>query len=85
MLARGLDQDPAAPTDVLALRAHLEERLTTLKCEVLKDFAAGGLQGEGLMAGIIALINDTRESLAGMVMARNGPLPSNAHDRVEQA
>jgi hypothetical protein len=72
MIARGLEDDPAAPTDVLSLRLHLERQLTTLKCGVLKDFAEGGLKGEGLMAGIIALINDTRESLAGMVTAANG-------------
>jgi hypothetical protein len=54
-----------------------------LKCAVLKDFAAGGLKGEGLMAGIIALINDTRESLAGMVAARNEARQSPAHDKVE--
>ena len=47
----------------------------TLKCEVLTDFAEGGLKGEGLMAGIIALINDTRESLAAMVTARNAAPP----------
>jgi TRAP-type uncharacterized transport system substrate-binding protein len=64
MVACGLEVDPAAPTDVVSLQSHLERRLTTLKCAVLKDFAAGGLKGEGLMMGIIALINDTRESLA---------------------
>jgi hypothetical protein len=71
MLARGLEIDPAAPTDVASLQCHLEARLTALKCKVLEDFAEGGLRGEGLMAGIIALINDTRDSLAVMGMARN--------------
>jgi TRAP-type uncharacterized transport system substrate-binding protein len=84
MLARGLEHDPAAPADAASLRAYLESRLTTLKCEVLQDFADGGLKGEGLMAGIIALINDTRESLAGM-----GAMPNEARqvpldDKVEQ-
>jgi hypothetical protein len=65
-LARGVDHDQATPMDVASLRSQLEGRLTTLKCKVLDDFAEGGLKGEGLMAGIIALINDTRESLAGM-------------------
>jgi len=36
------------------------------------------------MAGIIALINDTRESLAGMEMAPNGARQSPVHDKVEQ-
>jgi hypothetical protein len=83
MTARGLQEDPAAPTDVPLLRSRLEERLIALKCKALKDFAEGGLTGEGLMAGIIALINDTRESLAGMVAARTGARQSPAPDQVE--
>jgi TRAP-type uncharacterized transport system substrate-binding protein len=71
-IAHGLDVDPAAPTDPESLRWYLEEQLTTLKCEVLRDFAEGGLRGEGLMAGIIALINDTRASVARMTMPRTG-------------
>jgi hypothetical protein len=38
MIARGLVEDPAAPTDVPSLRSHLERRLTALKCKVLQDF-----------------------------------------------
>jgi TRAP-type uncharacterized transport system substrate-binding protein len=72
MIASGLESDPDAPKGPPALRSYLEGRLTALKCRVLKDFAEGGLRGEGLMAGIIALINDTRDSLAGMVTARDG-------------
>lgn len=71
-IARGLEEDPDIPPDPPSLRSRLESRLTTLKCEVLKDFAAGGLKGEGLMAGIIALINDTRQSLVGMAAAPDG-------------
>jgi hypothetical protein len=78
MIALGLEDDPSAPLDVLSLRAYLEGRLNTLKCKVLEDFAEGGLKGEGLMAGIIALINDTRGSLAGVVAARNGARQSSA-------
>jgi TRAP-type uncharacterized transport system substrate-binding protein len=85
MIAAGLEDDPAAPANVLALRALLERRLVMLKCRVLEDFAAGGLKGEGLMAGIIALINDTRESLAGMVTAGNGARQDPARDEVEHS
>jgi TRAP-type uncharacterized transport system substrate-binding protein len=83
MIACGLEDDPAAPIDVTSLRTHLEGRLTALKCKVLTDFAEGGLRGEGLMASIIALINDTRESLARMVTVRNGARQSPAHDNME--
>jgi TRAP-type uncharacterized transport system substrate-binding protein len=72
-IAHGLDVDPAAPTDQESFRTYLEDQLTTLKCEVLRDFAEGGLRGEGLMAGIIALINDTRASVARMTLPRAGP------------
>jgi hypothetical protein len=83
LMARDLKDHPAAPSDVLPLTSDLDRRLTALKCKVLEDFAAGGLRGEGLMAGIIALINDTRESLFGMVTARNGVQLTPAHDKAE--
>ena len=41
----------------------LLDRLDDLKSEATRDFAEGGLRGEGLLAGVIALINDTRSSL----------------------
>jgi TRAP-type uncharacterized transport system substrate-binding protein len=83
-VAHGLEYDPAAPADVTTLRSHLEGQLTALKCRVLKDFAEGGLRGEGLMAGIIALINDTRESLARIGAAPNGGPQNLAHEEVER-
>jgi hypothetical protein len=62
-VARGLEEDPEAPATPDALRAHLEKRLSALKCRVLDDLAEGRLRGEGLVAGIIAAINDTRTTL----------------------
>jgi TRAP-type uncharacterized transport system substrate-binding protein len=85
MVARGLEEDSAAPLDVTSLQSYLEGRLTALKCKVLDDFADGGLRGESLMAGIIALINDTRESLAGMTTARNETAQVLTREKVEQA
>jgi TRAP-type uncharacterized transport system substrate-binding protein len=82
MIAGGLEDDPAAPTDAPSLQSHLDGRLTALKCKVLKDFAEGGLRGEGLVAGIIALIHDTRQSLARMATPANGGLPKPAPDKV---
>jgi hypothetical protein len=84
MIARGLQDDPAAPADVPSLRSYLERRLTALKCKVVKDFTEGGLRGEGLMAGIIALINDTRDSLAAMETMQDGARQVSADDKVEQ-
>jgi hypothetical protein len=85
MIARGLENDPAAPSDLASLQGHLEGRLSDLKCKVLKDFAEGGLRGEGLMASIIALINDTRESVAGMVSARTSVNQTLAPEKVGHA
>jgi hypothetical protein len=70
MLSRGLEVDANLPREPELLRADLEQRLTTLKCQALQDFAEGGMKGEGLMTGIIALINDTRESLAETATAQ---------------
>ncbi|HVK10185.1 MAG TPA: hypothetical protein VM597_15565, partial [Gemmataceae bacterium] len=77
MIARGLEVDPELPTELEALRVHLEVQLARLKHNAITDFAEGGLQGEGLLAGLIALLNDTRESLAA-IGARNGIRPSTA-------
>jgi TRAP-type uncharacterized transport system substrate-binding protein len=85
MIARGLESGPAAASDLASLQVHLEGRLSDLKCKVLKDFAEGGLRGEGLMASIIALINDTRESVAGMMSARNGDHQARAPQKVGHA
>jgi hypothetical protein len=63
-VARGLEDDPDAPPEPDARRAYLLDRLDDLKSEAIRDFADGGLKGEGLLAGVAALVNDTRSSLA---------------------
>jgi hypothetical protein len=63
LVARGHEDDPDAPDDPSARRAYLEDRLLDLKSQALRDFAEGGLKGEGLMSGIVSLVNDTRRSL----------------------
>jgi hypothetical protein len=63
-VARGLEDDPDAPPEPDARRAYLLDRLDDLKSEAVRDFADGGLKGEGLLAGVVALVNDTRSSLA---------------------
>jgi hypothetical protein len=62
-VAQGLEQDLEAPTTPNALRTHLEKRLTTLECRILEDFAEGGLKGEASVTGIIATINEARNTL----------------------
>jgi hypothetical protein len=63
-VARGREDDPDAPPDPDARRAYLLDQLDDLKSKATRDFAEGGLKGEGLLAGVIALVNDTRSSLA---------------------
>jgi TRAP-type uncharacterized transport system substrate-binding protein len=63
-VARGLEPDPDAPHDPDARRAYLLDHLDDIKSEAIRDFEAGGLRGEGLLAGVVALVNDTRSSLA---------------------
>jgi hypothetical protein len=63
-VARGLEQDPDAPTTPKARRTYLAKRLSVLKCRVLEDFAEGGLKGEASVTAIIAAINATRSTLS---------------------
>jgi TRAP-type uncharacterized transport system substrate-binding protein len=77
-IARGAAPPPAGMTAPGALRTHLEAQLSQLKSRALEDFAEGGLRGEGLMAGIIALINDTRNSLEHLDAGPPGPGPVDA-------
>jgi hypothetical protein len=62
-VARGREDDPEAPPDPDARRAYLLDQLDDIKSEAIRDFAEGGLKGEGLLAGVTALVNDTRSSL----------------------
>jgi TRAP-type uncharacterized transport system substrate-binding protein len=66
LVARGQETDLEAPQEPSARRVYLENQLLDLKSQALKDFAEGGLKGEGLMSGIVSLVNDTRNSLARM-------------------
>jgi hypothetical protein len=63
-VARGLEDGPLAPPDPDARRAYLLDQLDDLKSAAIRDFADGGLKGEGSLAGVVALVNDTRNSLA---------------------
>jgi hypothetical protein len=71
-VARGLEQDPEAPTTPKALRTHLEKRLSDLKCRLLEDFAEGGLKGEASVTGIMAAINETLSILPVALASRRG-------------
>jgi hypothetical protein len=76
LIARGQEIDRAAPTDPGGLRSYLEDRLLDLKSRALQDFASGGLRGEGLMQGIVSLVNDTRSSLARLAPTQPATPPA---------
>jgi TRAP-type uncharacterized transport system substrate-binding protein len=75
LIASGVETDPDAPGGAAERLRYLQAKLNDLKCRAVMDFAAGGLKGEGLMQGIVALINDTRNSLAHDVWDERAPVP----------
>jgi hypothetical protein len=77
-VASGVEQDPDAPTTLDALETYLQMRLSTLKSQVFEDFTEGGLMGEGLVAGIIAAIHDTRSTLPLALASRKDQQPGAA-------
>jgi hypothetical protein len=77
-VASGFEEDPEAPTNSDALQTYLQKRLSALRSRVLEDFADGGLMGEGLVAGIIAAIHDTRSIVPLALATRKEPQPNAA-------
>jgi hypothetical protein len=75
-VARGLEQDSAAPTTPKALRTYLEKRLSDLKCRVLGDFAEARVKGEASVTGIMSAINETRGILSLALATRGEQKPS---------
>jgi hypothetical protein len=59
-----VESNPDAPAGTAQRCLYLEAELTDLRCRAVVDFAAGGLKGEELLQGIVARINDTRNSLS---------------------
>lgn len=74
LTARQKLSDPDCPNDAAARRAYLDSRLSALQCRVYHDFARGRLRGENLLADIVGMINDTRESL-GTNAVQTEPTP----------
>jgi TRAP-type uncharacterized transport system substrate-binding protein len=72
LIASGVETDPDVPEGAAERLRYLEAKLNDLKCRAVMDFADGGLKGEGLMQGIVALINDTRNSLAHDLRSTDG-------------
>ena len=52
----------------LASLIRLQQELSNLKAEAVTRFANGKLQGEGLIQGFLALVNDAREQLTRLIL-----------------
>jgi hypothetical protein len=75
-VASDVEHDPQAPLTSDALRIYLQTRLSDLRSRVLEDFADGGFIGEGIVAGIIAAIHDTRTTVSLELSSRKEQEPS---------
>jgi hypothetical protein len=73
LIASGVEADPDLPEGPAERHRYLEAKLNDLKCRAVLDFATGGLKGEGLLQGIVALINDSRNSLAHDLWGERAP------------
>ncbi len=74
LVARGHEDDPNAPVEPAARKEYLENRLLDLKSQAVHDFAQGGLKGDGLMNGIVSLVNDARRSIERIAHAPEYPI-----------
>jgi hypothetical protein len=52
----------------LATLIRLQRELAALKSEAVGKFAAGELEGEGLIHGFLALVNDARNQLTRLIL-----------------
>jgi TRAP-type uncharacterized transport system substrate-binding protein len=63
LVARGIGEDAEAPEDPRRRVAHLEDKLSRLKAQMIEEFSDAKLYQEGVMATVLSLISDTRASL----------------------
>ncbi len=52
----------------LATLIRLQRELSALKADAVRKFAAGKLEGEGLIHGFLALVNDARNQLTRLIL-----------------
>jgi hypothetical protein len=62
-----MQNELAAQLD-LATLIRLQRELAVLKSEAVSRFAAGKLEGEGLIHGFLALVNDARNQLTRLIL-----------------
>jgi TRAP-type uncharacterized transport system substrate-binding protein len=63
LVARGIEEDAEAPAEPLKRVAHLEDKLSRLKAQMIEEFSEARLCREGAMGTVMSLISDTRASL----------------------
>jgi hypothetical protein len=62
-----MQNELAAQLDLASL-IRLQKELSVLKSEAVSKFAAGKLEGEGLVNGFLALVNDARNQLTRLIL-----------------
>ena len=62
-----MQNELAAQLD-LATLIRLQRELAVLKSDAVSKFAAGKLEGEGLIHGFLALVNDARNQLTRLIL-----------------
>jgi len=71
----------------LATLIRLQRELAALKSEAVSKFAAGKLEGEGLINGFLALVNDARNQLTRLILHQREnieQLAATQHHTVEE-
>lgn len=71
----------------LATLIRLQRELAALKSEAVSKFAAGQLEGEGLIQGFLALVNDARNQLTRLILHQREnieELAATQHHSVEE-
>ena len=63
LIARGAEVDGQAPVAPDDLRRYLDDRLQTLRRELIEDICEGRIKGDQVLTNILALLNDTRAGL----------------------
>jgi TRAP-type uncharacterized transport system substrate-binding protein len=72
LAARGIGEDTEAPEDPRRRVAHMEDKLSRLKAQMIEEFSDAKLYQEGVMATVLSLISDTRASLNAQRARLNG-------------
>ena len=73
LLAQGVEADARAPVQPRELARHLDDRLVTLRQDLIEDICEGRMKNDQVIANILMLVKDTRRNLATLEEELNRP------------